>query len=199
MGTIRITLLAEDLGNEEVVGGLIHRVVRGLSLDGSIKQVRVRGGHGRVKNELKRFMGGVSRGEIPDSDLVVLATDANCRGNRRRKEILESISIPKIPLVLAVPDPHVERWLLLDSHAFKAVFGRGCKAPDQKCLKDRYKEALRDSIRAADPGLKPPLGGVEFAGDLVMKMELEAARRSDVALDRFIADLESELRKISGK
>lgn len=197
MGTIRITLLAEDLGNEEVIGGLIHRVSEGLSLEVSLKPMRTRGGHGRVKTELKRFMEGVSRGEIPDSDLVVLATDGNCKGNWRRKEILESISTPKIPLVLAVPDPHVERWLLLDSHAFKAVFGRGCRAPDQKCLKDRYKDALRDSIRTADPGLNPPLGGLEYAADLIEAMDIQACREIEESLNKFVAELEGALRLLS--
>ena len=38
----------------------------------------------------------------------------------------------RAPVVLAVPDPHVERWLLLDGAAFKAAVGHGCDAPDQK-------------------------------------------------------------------
>ncbi len=54
--------------------------------------------------------------------------------------------------IYAIPDPHLERWLLLDSAAFKHVLGRGCSAPDQKCEKERYKQLLIQAILEA--GLK---------------------------------------------
>jgi hypothetical protein len=55
-----------------------------------------------------------------------------------------------------VPDPHIERWLLLDSQAFKEVLHRGCSAPDQKCDRDRYKLLLDEAVRAAE--VEPLLG-----------------------------------------
>ncbi len=65
------------------------------------------------------------------------------------------------PMVLAVPDPHIERWLLLDGVAFKAVFGRGCDAPDMKCSRDKYKRNLIKSIR--NTGVIPNLGKIKYA------------------------------------
>ena len=57
--------------------------------------------------------------------MIVVATDANCIGlQQRAKEIEASAAIS--PVVLAIPDPHIERWLLLDGAAFKSVFGKGC-------------------------------------------------------------------------
>lgn len=68
----------------------------------------------------------------PYPDLIVVATDANCKGlNERTREIV--CRDDPAPMILAIPDPHLERWLLLDGAAFKAVFGKGCDAPDQKC------------------------------------------------------------------
>ena len=45
-----------------------------------------------------------------------------------------------MPVILAPPDPHVERWLLLDGAAYKAVFGKGCDTPDLKCDRNHYKQ-----------------------------------------------------------
>ena len=93
--------------------------------------------------------------------------------NERRREV--EIGDPPAPLILAIPDPHVERWLLLDGAAFKSVFGRGCDAPDRKCDRGRYKRRLAESIVAA--GVTPILGGIEFAEDIVQCMDIERAEQ----------------------
>ncbi len=95
-------------------------------------------------------------------------------------------------MVLAVPDPHVERWLLLDGAAFKAVFGQGREAPDRKCSRNRYKDLLIAAIRAA--GRTTYLGGIEYAEDIVHRMDLDRAARSDASLRSFIDDLRTAIR-----
>ena len=60
--------------------------------------------------------------------VVVGATDANCHGFRERVRRIDPEN-PPTPVVLAVPDPHVERWLLLDGAAFKAVSARDARLP----------------------------------------------------------------------
>lgn len=90
-------------------------------------------------------------------------------------------------MILAVPDPHIERWLLLDGAAFKAVFGKGCGAPDQKCERDRYKQLLIRAISAT--GVEPSLGGIEFAEDLVRNMDIDRAAHADRSLERFVNEL----------
>ncbi len=47
--------------------------------------------------------------------------------------------------------------------AFKAVLGRGSKAPDAKCEKQRYRQLLAQAVLEA--GVQPLLGGVEYAED----------------------------------
>ena len=90
-------------------------------------------------------------------------------------------------MILAIPDPHIERWLLLDGAAFKAVFGRGCDAPDQKCDRGRYKQRLIEAIFAA--GVTPSLGGLEFAEDIVQCMDIERAAQADDSFRRFVGSL----------
>jgi hypothetical protein len=94
--------------------------------------------------------------------------------------------------MVAIPDPHVERWMLVDSQAFKAVLGRGCDAPDQKCERERYKHMLLAAMRAA--GIVPPLGGMEYARDIVQHLDLQRAGQLDVSLGLAIASLRSGLK-----
>ena len=90
-------------------------------------------------------------------------------------------------MILAIPDPHIERWLLLDGAAFKAVFGKGCDAPDQKCDRGRYKQRLIEAIYAT--GTIPRLGGTEYAEDIVEQININRAVRVDRSFRRFVADL----------
>jgi hypothetical protein len=89
--------------------------------------------------------------------------------------------------VYAIPDPHIERWLLLDAAAFKAVLGRGCEAPQQKCERRRYKRLLMEAVRSA--GVTPLLGGIKYADSLVKMMDLRSVESADESLGRLLKDL----------
>jgi hypothetical protein len=126
-------------------------------------------------------------------DALLVATDANCKGlQARRRELLEVTGQVSLMTILAVPDPHVERWLLLDSAAFKAALGRGCDAPDLKCERSRHKKRLVDAVLAA--GVAPTLGGLEFADDIVGAMDLDRVAQADPSFGAFLADLRSLLK-----
>ncbi len=137
----------------------------------------------------------MSRRGNPAPDLIIAATDANCTGlNNRIKEINDaSGSTPFFTIVPAIPDPHIERWLLLDGAAFRRVFGRGCDAPDQKCSRDLYKQRLTDAVLAA--GTEPILGGIEFAEEIVREMDIERAKQADHSLSSFLENLNDQFRQ----
>jgi hypothetical protein len=145
-------------------------------------------------SELRQYLRSIARGVERIPDLLVVATDANCLGYaRRRREIEDVTGDYRIFTICAIPDPHVERWLLLDTRAFKVVLGHGCGPPDQKCERDRYKRALSNAVRQA--GLIPLLGGLEHAEDLVAAMDLEQVGRLDPSLGHFLSDMRSVLRQ----
>jgi len=128
-----------------------------------------------------------------------VATDANCQGyGRRRREVeQEAVRFEQAHpdrLIVAIPDPHVERWMLVDSRAFKAVLGRGCDAPDSKCERQRYKQALLQAMQAA--GIVPPLGGMEYAGDIVQHLDLERIGSLDESLGQTVAALRNRLKNL---
>lgn len=192
-----IALFVEDFGHEEFLNALLQRVAEEHGIEVHIKAYSVRHGHGKVITELKKYLRDLRRHKANLLDLVVVATDANCKGlNERQKEIIhaatrDDVAIP-IRMIYAIPDPHIERWLLIDSAAFKEVFGKGCRAPDQKCEKNRYKQLLLNAIREA--GITPPLGGLEYSSDIVKALDLKRMEQADESLGKFLKDLQALFR-----
>ena len=138
--------------------------------------------------ELAEVATELQRGQTALPDLFVEARDGNCQGHAAcARQILEAVQDYSGQVVAAVPDPHVERWLLIDAQAFKKVLGQGCQAPDQKCDRDRYKGLLDAAVRAA--GVQPLLGGVEFAEDIISAMTLPRAERADASFASAVRDL----------
>ena len=144
-----IALFVEDFAHQQVIGALVQRLAKEYGIDVRLDWRSAIRGHGRVVQEFNGYLRDLARqGHRPD--LIIVATDANCSGlNERAREI----GNPDAPasVVLAVPDPHIERWLLLDGAAFRDVFGKGCDAPDRKCDRDRYKQRLVEAIRESAP------------------------------------------------
>ena len=180
-----IACFVEDRAHREVIGAFIRRLAMEHGMTVQIDWRSAVRGHGRVVQEFERYLRDLERqGGIPD--LIIVATDANCVGINNRIRDLDTPIAPA-PIVLAVPDPHIERWLLLDGAAFRAVFGRGCDAPDQKCSRDLYKQRLLEAIRNA--GITPLLGGIEYAEDIINHMDIDRAINADRSLRRFVEEI----------
>lgn len=197
----RYTLHAEDSAQRLIIDAIIQCHFPNMELQkdplGNVA-VNTRNRGSRVVDDAKAFI--AAHGEEIQQDgrrLTLIAVDGNCSGHlKKRKEVLSRLSLPSalIPTtVLAVPEPHIERWLLLDSAAFKAVLGRGCAAPDQKCEKDRYKQLLRGAVKDAT-NTNPALGGLEYAAEVIENWDLPRTREPCESLDAFIAGVESVVR-----
>lgn len=189
----KIVLFGEDVGHELVVGALVKRVARELNVRVRPNWRSATGGRPRLVGEYKEYLARLPRDPGGRPDFIVVATDSNCEGLARREyDIMEAGKTWPGEIVKAIPDPHIERWLLLDGAAFKRAVGRGCQAPDLKCDRRRYKDHLVDSILAA--GVAPSLGGIEYAEDIVEHVDLQRACQEDRSLRRFITDLRRALR-----
>lgn len=185
-----VALFVEDFAHKEFLSALLQRLAQEHNVPVHLLWRNARRGHGAVVVELKQFLRDLQLGRHALPDLVIVATDANCKGLvERLKQIAEVTDKSAVPTICAVPDPHLERWLLVDAAAFKAVFGRGCDAPDHKCEKGRYKKMLVDAIRAT--GVAPSLGGIEFAEEIAQRMDLERAAAADASLARLIDELQA--------
>ena len=187
-----IAMFVEDYAHRIIIGALVRRLARQDGVEVNLDWHTSSRGYGRVVRMLKEYSRMVDRpgGALPD--LVVVATDANCKGlNQRLRDLAQPYSYP--PTVYAVPDPHVERWLLLDGAAFRAVLGRGCDAPDYKCSCDRYKRLSSTAVRIAVG--TPEVSGLEFADEIVAAMDIDRAARGDESFKRFVGGLSAEFRR----
>lgn len=192
---VEIAMFVEDDAHHRFLDTIIRRLAREQHIEVRLDWRNARRGYGAVIKELKQYMVDLHRGRrggLPD--LIVVATDANCKGlNARIKEISDvTQKFAQAVVVCAVPDPHIERWMLIDSSAFKTVFGQGCSTPDLKCEKSRYKKMLIDNILSA--GVIPSLGGIEFAQDIAENMDLDHAARQDKSLNRFLQEMIARLK-----
>ncbi|MCI0487314.1 MAG: DUF4276 family protein [Blastocatellia bacterium] len=193
----KVILFVEDFGHEEFLKALLDRLAEEYEMQIEIIPRSVRGGHGKVIAELQEYLRDLEIGNQELPDLLVVATDGNCKGHQERKQEIteEAADLFKDLLVCAIPDPHIERWLLLDSSAFKEVLGRGCDAPDYKCERDRYKGLLIEAIQQA--GISPLVGGIEHAADIVKQMDLQRMERADDSLGKLLKDLRHKLNQWS--
>jgi len=190
----RIALFVEDYAHEQFLSALLHRLAEESGVCIRLDWRNARRGHGAVVTEFKQYLRDVQLQGDEQPDLIVAATDANCKGLRERTNALSNVTQrADLRIVFAVPDPHIERWLLVDSGAFKKVFGRGCNAPDQKCERARYKKMLIDAI--LESGITPSLGGIEYAGDIVKEMDLDQAARNDASLNRLLDEVNAVFRE----
>ncbi|HUT90628.1 MAG TPA: hypothetical protein VMY37_14085 [Thermoguttaceae bacterium] len=189
----RVSFLGEDEGHRAFLVPLLRCVAAQYGIDVEVREYSIRGGFGEVENELEQYVRDLVKFKEGLPDLVVVATDANCCGFARRRKKLERIVEPvKDRIAFAVPDPHIERWMLLDPSAFKAALGSPCKIPDQKCDRDRYKQLLLQAVQ--ETGVTPLLGGIEHAEDIVRNMDLAPTSRGD-DFGKFLQDIHACFRR----
>lgn len=191
-----VALFVEDYGHSVFLKALLTRLSEQFGVPVTVREFSARGGHGRVETEFRQFVRDLKQTSVSLPDLVIVATDANCEGFRERRKQMQphAEAIPD-RVLYCIPDPHIERWLLLDSAAFKKVLGVACQAPDQKCDRGRYKQLLADAVIAS--GQTPLLGGLEHAEDLVNKMRLEQIAKRDDSFGDLLNGLQGYFRQWS--
>jgi hypothetical protein len=119
--------------------------------------------------------------------------DADAVGSRQRRHDVDvALGGYTGPVVTAVPDPHIEKWYLLDPRAVSRSLGLDYAAAGPPHGSQNYKRVLLEAFLAA--GFRPPSGGSEFGEDIAAVMDLTLARRSDRDFARFMDDLRRELR-----
>jgi hypothetical protein len=187
-----INMFVEDNGHERVLTALVKRMASQYGVAVEIMPQTSTGGHGRVLSKLKEYIRDLKNGAGEATDLLIVAIDGNCAGYLECKQEIDKVMKGFAGQVIyAIPDPHIERWLLLDSAAFKKVLGKGCSAPAQKCDRDRYKRLLLEAVRQT--GTDSLSGGLEYTEELVNEMDLERMERMEDSLGRFLKSLRQQL------
>lgn len=198
----RVVYFLEDIAQEGLVRALVTRVAKEESVGpGSLQHdVRV-GGGSRVLNDFRNFVKDLRRELARLPDILVVAIDGNCRRQAKLKQ-LENCFKPTDPIkervVYAVPEPHIERWYLLDQRAFKdAVGGAPPPLSPFKCKKGYYKGLLREALR--DAGVRSLLGGAEYGERIAENVDLNALAQQNAGFDAFLHDLRRVLRDLKSE
>lgn len=203
VGRIRVLYFLEDRAQEGFIRALVERIAsdRSIPADSLIHDIRsARHGH-RVLSQFKTFLKDTKKIRAPDVDVLVIAIDGNCKGyNDRVKELRKYTSNHPLEnrIVYAVPDPHIERWYLIDQKAFKEGIGltNVPNLPAYKCKRKYYKQFLSRALKDSD--IHSLLGGTEYAEKIVAKIGSLFSRSladKDVGFQRFVEDLGSILER----
>ncbi len=190
-----VDLFVEDRAHEEFLRPLLHRIAHEESVLIELRVRSARGGHAVREYELYQKIAATGGERLPD--LVVVGVDGNCASFAKKREELRGATKPLFleRLVVACPDPHVERWYLADPDSFHSVVGRRPRVGKANCARDEYKGLLAKTVRVA--GHPPTLGGIEFAQELVAAMDLYRAGRNDHSLRAFVDEFRKKLRLVS--
>lgn len=192
-----IGIFAEDAAHEAFVAPLAVRLAVDEGVEPHIHVRSSSGGIGVALRELKQYIRDLSLGYDDFLEVLIVAIDSNCQGPAVRRKQVEAIVGGKYAgrLVLAVPDPHIERWYLADPLVVGRLFGeeRGADVPAQKCERNRYKKVLREAFLPF--GVDPPTGGSEYGADIVSEMDLDRALEVE-SLRAFADDLTGEIRSL---
>lgn len=191
-----IALFCEDSFHEQYGTALVTRLSRDVGVSIRIRIYSSRGGLPRMQSEFNEFLRDLGKGAAGLPDMIVLMADANCKGYTTRHQELAEVAAryPEMAnrVVYGIPDPHIERWMLIDAQAFRTVIGRGCTLPAIKCAKDYYKELLIEEIAKAD--IESSLGGQEYAEDVVNVLDFGRAS-SEATFRHFLQALRGQFQQ----
>ncbi|MGE5577500.1 MAG: DUF4276 family protein [Syntrophothermus sp.] len=202
MNNVNVYYFLEDIGLENFIKTLVTRIAGEEGLNARSVEHHVRnatGGKGKAMTQFHAFLRELSAGQVGSVDLLVVAIDGNCIGhNEQRKKVLNVAKNEKYVgrIACAVPDPHIERWYLMDLDALSLALGEKPKynLPPQKCDKDYYKGLLKQAIGSV--GIKPPLGGVEYADEIAANMDLYSAGKQEPSFKHFVDDVRAAIRQL---
>jgi len=193
---INITYFLEDRAQEGFIKALVERVAREELIPTGTLQHNVRSARrgSRVIFEYRNFLKDARRLESPREDLIVVSLDGNCKGYNERVKQLSRYLRPadwfQNRVVYAIPDPHIERWYLLDQKAIKDAIGlnKPPEMPPYKCKKAYYKQVLNQALREA--GIPSLLGGPEYAEKIIGNIsDLRLFAEKNTGLEKFLQDL----------
>ena len=193
-----VDVFVEDRAHEELLRPLLARVA---AEEGCAAKPRIRcarGGSSRAIDEMRftqDLIASATMG-IAMPDVFLVGIDGNCTTSaKKRGEIRQRSRVEfRDRLVIACPDPHVERWYMADPDSFHTVVGARPVVGKDKCQRNHYVQLLSTTVAAA--GHPQTLGGIEWARDLVGGMDLYRAAKNDAALGHFLDDLRSKLRTL---
>jgi hypothetical protein len=195
---VTVAFFLEDVGQEAIIPPIFKRLAaeEGFGpgqLECSVLHARGGGSLGAYT----QFLKDARKSCLARANLLVVGSDGNCKGfaSRRDQILKKAQGSPFADVIAAVPDPHVERWYLLDIPALENAAGvhLSLQHVPQQCEKDLYKTLLRQAFDGTE--VSPPLGGIEYGERIADQMDLYSAGKQDHGLGDFVEKSRAWLRR----
>lgn len=200
---ISIIYFLEDRAQEGFIKALVEKVAKENGIPSHSLKHRIQSARrgSRVIAEFRNFLKDARRLGNAGADLIVVSIDGNCKGYNDRVKQLSRYLRPtdwfQSRILYAVPDPHIERWYLMDQKAFKEgiEIDKPPEMPPYKCKKGHYKQILHRAFR--DAGIQSLLGGPEYAEKIIGNIaDLKLFAQKNTGLEKFIQDLQKGFREL---
>ncbi len=192
-----IALALEDRAHETVILALLARIFSDEGQDLHHWELAVLSKRGGVSLEYAYDYAKKCGGPGQACDLLIVASDANCSSFvKKRNEIQKHFRQYAGRIALALPDPHIEHWLLLDRKAFQqgVDIPHGIVLPQCKCDKNYYKTEMNRLLKSE--GIVPQFpGGIEFAPDIIKHLDIPLACK-DTSFNEFYTGVRACLKGV---
>lgn len=195
----KIVYFLEDRAHEEFITRFVQRIAKDeFNVDLNNKVLSGRGGNlfvGKLKFFLRDYD---DSSEFPDIIIVVRDSDCKtkteCRNYKTRINELDGIyrdyQVMKDISVFCIPCPYIERWLVEDLNAIRSITDATNIQPVQfRCEKGYYKGRLKEFFKDFDS-----ITGLEYAGDIVERLDIQVLCNADSNFQHFLTDLRSAFR-----
>jgi hypothetical protein len=195
----RVAVFLEDSAQEAIIPPIFMRLAteEGFTPDELDIQVLSARGGGSL-SAFRQFIKDARKHGHLQADLLIVGADANCKGFTTRRNLVQKAATksPYQEIITAIPDPHIERWYLLDTAALSRAVGVQLvvNPPAYKCEKNHYKTLLRQAFLRS--GVVPPLGGIEYGPLIAQYTNLYSASKQDHGLADYIESARAWLKRI---
>jgi hypothetical protein len=212
----KVLYFLEDRGHREFITALTRKIISEV-FDGFeveiIDDVRsanpIKARHRGEDKRTAEYVGGykdylkdLRKSDSFDYNAFIIVMDGNCNGVSKRvqelsKHVKSDDSFCSI-VVYAVPDPHIEKWYVMDVMAFKSGVGLDSapELPPEKCERNYYKKFLT-TIISNGLGSVPSLGGAEYAEDIVNNIDsIYRFAQLDKGCKKFVNDLRALAKRV---
>ncbi len=189
----------EDRAHEEFITRFVARIAKDkFSVDINNKVLSGRGGS-RFINELKEFIKDYDNSSgLPD--IIIVVHDSDCKSRTECQSYQSKIKeldnlyrnhrAMKDISVFCIPCPYIERWLVEDINVIREITGLDIPQVPFRCEKGYYKGKLKEFFREFDV-----YTGLEYAGDIVEKLNIRVLCRGDSNFQHFLTDLENAFKQ----
>src|SRR5260370_7361512 len=100
----KINLFVEDRGHAIFLQALVHRLANHYGISVFIRLGSARGGYGKMVSKLKEYISDLQLDQEDLPDLLIVATDGNCKGYVDRKQKINSVLMGSTrPRIHALP------------------------------------------------------------------------------------------------